>query len=299
MRVLESQGDTSRQLAMALGSSGFMAMWQGEQDVGLKRIQKGLTIVQRLEDELMLPLFMMGNAVAYINMGRDSDAQPLLKESQEMFKQLNMPYFHALTTVHLGNVELGLGNIEQARKQHELARSEADAIHENWILAFALNNLGEVARVEGQYDVARKYYEECEGLLPDSGDKGDAARFAHNLGYIAQHEGDSGRAESQFRKSLVMFRRLGNRRGIAECLAGLAGLKAQQGQIEWGAILLSAAESILKITGGAWWPADRVEVERNREMLQSALSADEFAKAQKTGAAMNIDQAIAFASNET
>jgi hypothetical protein len=95
-----------------------------------------------------------------------------------------------------------------------------------------------------------------------------------------------------------MFRRLGNRRGIAECLAGLAGLKAQQGHIEWGAILLSAAESILKITGGAWWPADRVEVERNLEMLRSALTTDEFANAQKTGAAMNIDQAIAFVSNE-
>jgi len=34
-------------------------------------------------------------------------------------------------------------------------------------------------------------------------------------------------------------------------------------------------------------------------MMQSALSADEFAKAQKTGTAMNIDQAIAFASHET
>ena len=55
-----------------------------------------------------------------------------------------------------------------------------------------------------------------------------------------------------------MFRRLGNRRGIAECLAGLAGLKAQQGQTEWGAILLSAAESLLKAKGNAWWPADRV-----------------------------------------
>jgi hypothetical protein len=42
-----------------------------------------------------------------------------------------------------------------------------------------------------------------------------------------------------------------------------------------------------------------VEVERNREMLQSALSADEFEKATKTGGAMNMDQAIAFASNET
>ena len=275
-----------------------MALWQGEQEVGLGRIQKGLTIVQRLEDEQMVPLFTMGNAVAYINMGRDSEAQPLLKESQGMFKQLNMPYFHALTTVHLGNAELGLGNIEQARKQHEQAKVEARLINENWLLSFALNNLGEVARVQGLYDIARKYYEECEALLPDSSDKGDAARFAHNLGYIAQHEGDYGRATSQFRKSLVMFRKLGNRRGMAECMAGLAGLKARQGQVEWGAIMLSAADSVLKVTGGAWWPADRVEVERNREMMQSVLSPDEFAKAQKTGAAMNIEQAIAFASNE-
>lgn len=94
-----------------------------------------------------------------------------------------------------------------------------------------------------------------------------------------------------------MFRRLGNRRGIAECLAGLAGLKAQQGQTEWGAILLSAAESPLKAKGNAWWPADRVEVERNREMMQSALGVDEFAKA-RLCAAMNIDQAIAFGTNE-
>jgi hypothetical protein len=97
----------------------------------------------------------------------------------------------------------------------------------------------------------------------------------------------------------MMFRRLGNRRGIAESLAGLAGLTARQGQTERGAVMLSAAESVLKITGGAWWPADRVEVERNREMIRSALTADEFTQAWNTGAAMNMDQAIAFASHET
>lgn len=294
--VLVGQGDTSPRLAMALASSGFMAMWQGEQAVGLERMQKGLALVQKLEDEQMVSLMTMGNAVAYINMGRDSDAQPLLKESQNMFKQLNMPYFHALTTVHLGNVELGLGNIEQARQQHELARAEAQTLHENWILSFALNNLGEVARVQGQYELARKYYEECEALLPDSGDKGDAARFTHNLGYIAQHEEEFELAEAQFRKSLKMFRQLGNRRGIAECMAGLAGLKAREGQGEWGAVMLSAAESVLKITGGAWWPADRVEVERNQEMIRSALGEADYATAQKKGAAMTLEQALAFAS---
>jgi hypothetical protein len=161
-----------------------------------------------------------------------------------------------------------------------------------------LNNLGEVARTQGQYDLARKYYEECEALLRETGDTGDIARFVHNLGYIAQHEGDFARAESQFRSSLRMFRRLGNRRGIAECLAGLAGLRARQGDAERGAIMLSAAETVLKVTGGAWWPADRVEVEQNREIMKAALSHDEFTKAWKTGEAMTIDQAIAFASNE-
>ena len=69
-----------------------------------------------------------------------------------------------------------------------------------------------------------------------------------------------------------MFRQLGNRRGMAECMAGLAGLKARRGDAEWGAIMLSAAEVILNVTGGAWWPADRVEVEANQEIIRISLS---------------------------
>ena len=130
----------------------------------------------------------------------------------------------------------------------------------------------------------------------DTGDTGDLARFVHNLGYIAQHEGDFTCAESQFRKSLTIFRRLGNRRGIAECLAGLAGLKARQGEAQWGATLLSAAESLIQSTGGAWWPADRVEVEANQEIIRSALSESELTAAQKKGKAMTLEEALTFAS---
>jgi predicted ATPase len=283
---------------MALMASGLLAVWQGKQDIALAHVQECLAIIQKIDDKQWLALILMGNGVVLLNMGRDSDAQPLLAQSHKLFKEQNNAIFQAITLVHLGNVELGLGHIDQARAYHEEALGIARLVDENWLIAFALNNLGEVARTQGQYEPARKYYEECESLLRASGDRGDVARLVHNLGYIAQYEEEFELAESQFRKSLAMFRRLGNRRGIAECLAGLAGLKARQGQTAWGATMLSAAESVLKITGGAWWPADRVEVERNREMLKSALPPDEFAKAQKTGAAMNLDQAIAFATNE-
>jgi tetratricopeptide (TPR) repeat protein len=286
----------SKPHAMALATSGFLAVWQGEQEIGLVQILKSLGILQRLEDEEMMPFLLMGNAVAFINMGRDGAAQSLLKEALVLFEEQGQPYFHLATLVHLGNVELGLGNLEQARSFHEEALMEARALGENWAISFALNNLGEVARTQGQYDLARKYYEECEALLRDTGDMGDLARFVHSLGYIAQHEGDYARAESQFRQSLMMFRQLGNRRGMAECMAGLAGLKARQGNAEWGAILLSAAELVLKVTGGAWWPADRVEVEANQEIIRAALSETELSAAQKKGRALTLEQALVLAS---
>jgi tetratricopeptide (TPR) repeat protein len=282
--------------ALVLQSSGALALWKGEQDTALPELEESLAIELRLEDEQWLGPTMLSKAVALINMGRDADAQPLLVEARDLFKKQNLPYLQGFALIHLGNVELGLGNPEQARALHEEALGGARAIGESWILSFALNNLGEVARTQGQYDLARKYYEECEVLLRDTGDQGDVARFVHTLGYIAQHEGDYARAESQFRKSLAMFRRLGNRRGMAECMAGLAGLRARQGNVEWGAIMLSAAETVLKVTGGEWWPADRVEVEANQEIIRLALSEAELTAAQKKGRAMTLEQALVFAS---
>jgi tetratricopeptide (TPR) repeat protein len=191
-----------------------------------------------------------------------------------------------------------LGNPEEARGWLEKAYGIACEFGEAWLLAFAMNNLGEVARTQGLYDKARGYYQASEKLLQDSGDKGDLARLIHTLGYIAQHEKDYARAEIQFRESLTMFRRLGNKRGIAECLAGLAGLNAIQGHAQKGAVLLGAAESLLQATGAAWWPADRVEVERNREIIQSKLDEAEFASATKKGQAMTMEQALSLASDE-
>ena len=282
--------------ALALMANALMAIWQGEQDLALAQLKESRGIWNDLKSEQYKALLTLGNGIALINKGRDREAQPMLQESQKLFKAQNHSFFYVLSIVHLGNVELGLGNTEQARILHEEAQGAARTLNDNWLLSFALNNLGEVARVQGKYDLARKYYEESDSLLTDSGDDGDKARFVHNLGYIAQYEEEFDLAEKQFRKSLKMFRRLGNRRGMAECMAGLAGLKARQGQTEWGAVLLMAAESLLKTAGGAWWPADRVEVERNQEMIRTALGDEKWITVQQKGAAMTLEQALAFAS---
>ena len=283
--------------ALALQSAGLLAIWKGEQDKGLNQLQESLMLYQRAEEDPWIGPSMMSNAVALLNMGRDQAAHPLLVQARKIFKDTGNDYFLTITLVHLGNVELGLGNPDKARMILEQAQSLAIQLDENWIQSFVINNLGEVARVQGQYDLARTYYQKCMNLLENTGDRGDMARFVHSLGYLDQHEGDFEKAEMQFRQGLVMFRRLGNRRGIAECLAGLAGLKARLGDPLWGAAMLAAAERLLQSTGGAWWPADRVEVEQNLAYIQSALDEEQFSQAWKTGKGMSIDQAIEFASD--
>ncbi len=299
-RMLEepSLQEVSISRAFALVSGGLLAIWTGEQEKGLTQIEESFALMKREEEDRWIALAMMSNGVALLNMGKDHQARPLFEQAQKIFKESGQDYFNAITLVHLGNVELGLGNPEKALAILEEARLLARKLDENWILSFVINNLGEVARVQGQYDLARRYYQDCQNLLSETGDNGDMARFVHSLGYIAQHEGDTVKAESLFRESLVMFRRLGNRRGIAECIAGLAGLTAGQGDCKRGAVMLGAAEGLLQSTGGAWWPADRVEVEKNLGIIKSSLDKDLFNKLWQAGGEMNIDQAINY-TNET
>ena len=283
---------------MTLQMVSLLAMWQGDLNIAIAKARESLALWQKLEDEQNLPWVLMGTGIVLLNMGKDDEAHPLLKEAQALFQKMGMPYMQAVALVHLGNVALGLENPAEATQWHHQAHRIFREIGEEWGLSFVLNNLGEVARVQGDYGQAGKYYEESEALLKVTGTKGDQARLVHTLGYIALHSEDFEKAEMQFRESLAMFRKLGNKRGIAECIAGLAALRVRQGSQHAAAQMLGAAEALLGASGAAWWPADRVEVEKTRAILQLALSEDEFATAWKEGQGMTLDQAIAFVSND-
>jgi len=283
----------TRARATALLSSGLLAIWRGDLPNALSRCEESVALFQRLEDEHGLPFGLLGLGIAHINRGSDNDAYPLLKEAQQLFKEDGNNYFLANTMVHLGNVSLGLGKPEETLELLEKALPITYQMGDNWQVSFALNNFGEVARVQGDYARARRYYEESEALLRSMGDKGDLARLVHNLGCVALHEGDLAAAEAQFNESLKMFRKLANKRGIAEALASLAGLSAASGQAQPAARLLGAAEAMLESIEGAWWPADRGEINHTREMLQSSLGEAAYRAEWTAGRTMTLDQVLA------
>jgi predicted ATPase/Tfp pilus assembly protein PilF len=281
---------------VALFSNGAMAMWQGDLNNALSFISEAVEMVRRVEDPFLIANTLLFHGTALVNHGEDERALPQLKESLDLFKQLDMPWSQAITLVHMGNAALGMGDPSLAQTYLEQAHKTGREVGERWLLSLVLNNYGEVTRVQGDYPRARDFYQESEMILREMGDKGDLARLVHNLGCVDLHIGNMEKAEKQFRESMSMFKKLSNQRGMSECLASLARVWMARERIYNATTLISAAKALLSETGGVWWPADRVEVERALQVLEESLGEEEYTEAWEKGQRMTLDEAMDYAS---
>jgi predicted ATPase len=295
LNATEGMGDSPAR-AFALGGRGSLALWSGDLVLAAQRTREAMEMGQRLSIDLIVSLTKMTYGTTLVNQGRDKEAYPHLVDAVELFDEGEQSWLKGTALVHLANVSLGMGDVEQALHWLEIATPLLNTTGDIWCMAFGLNNYGEVARTQGDYERAEEYYLRTEALYTQADSKGDQARLLTALGYIAQHKGEFDKATSLFLESLDEFRKLGNQRGIAECLAGLAGLAAERGNPEWGTPLLSAAERQLNSIDGVWWPADRVEIERAKEAMLAALG-DDFEEQWTKGLMMSMDDVIAYATS--
>ncbi len=274
-------------------SAALMAMWEGDLDVAVERAEQAEIIAAQLGDDFLQATLDMSYGVCLLNQGRDQEAYGHFLQATERFDQVGNPWAQATTLVHLANAALGLGQFDIALRWLEQAQPMTQAIGDEWQIAFCLNNFGEVARTQGRYEDARSYYEATEASYRQADAQGDHARLVHTSGYMALHDEDLSAAEANFRESLAAFRRLGNKRGMAECLAGLAAVAASgESRLAWAAKLLGAAGGQMASSGAAWWPADRMEVERTLARLRDALGEAEFDRLVAQGEMLSLEAAL-------
>jgi tetratricopeptide (TPR) repeat protein len=284
--------------AMSLLAAGFMQMWQGDLALAAQNAEKSLRHFEKAGFEIGLTLAHLSYGIILINQGLDREAYGHITLAVEMFDQSGDLWNKSTALIHLANVSLGLGQYDQALNWLRTARPIAESLGDPWLLAFNLNNFGEVARTQEDYELARTYYKRSEALFREADAVGDLARSVHTRGYLALHEGDGSRAEALFHESLTIFRRLGNKRGMAECLAGLAAVGVGDVRASWAAVLLSAAEAQIAASGAAWWPADRVEIERTKRQLAETLGEAEFDRLKVQGQGMDLAEALELAGGE-
>jgi tetratricopeptide (TPR) repeat protein len=89
--------------------------------------------------------------------------------------------------------------------------------------------------------------------------------------------------------------RLGDRLAVAECLVAFAAVALDQGRVDASARLLGRADAQLESFGGAYQPAERDLHDQTLASIRSQLSVSELAAAWAEGCALELDAALALA----
>jgi non-specific serine/threonine protein kinase len=112
---------------------------------------------------------------------------------------------------------------------------------------------------------------------------------------VSRSEQDGRRARQRFAESLTLQREIGNKQGVAECLAGLAGVDVDNGLDERGVRICAASHAMVAELGVPLAPADRVTMDRDMDVARSRLTGGAWDAAWTAGSAMSADDAIALA----
>ena len=116
-----------------------------------------------------------------------------------------------------------------------------------------------------------------------------------SLGEVELSYGNAVQAKSILFKCLETNELFSERMTLSWCLATLSGAHALDEEPERGATLWGAGEGLRERIGCRIAPASRKNRERTVALLREQLGEAEFARLVAVGAAMTIDEAVAFA----
>jgi tetratricopeptide (TPR) repeat protein len=192
----------------------------------------------------------------------------------------------------------------------------------------ALNSLGSIKRVLGDFDAARSLLEEGLAIRRELGDHARMASSLSNLGIVAFEQGDLDDAEGRFLEALELDRAHGNEWGAGAALDNLSAVAVERGDderarelnrealisaqrvgdqelIAFGlekAAVLAATESNAALAGRLAGAADAVReaagIDRSdfdQEWLQRHLSrvvGDDFETNRAAGTAIDLENAL-------
>jgi predicted ATPase/class 3 adenylate cyclase len=150
----------------------------------------------------------------------------------------------------------------------------------------------------GDYQKALVLSEESIAIFRKTGNRFALADGLQGMAQVHQLVGDDRAAQSDAEESLVLFRDADNPSGVAAGLQTLGALATFAGRFERAIRLAGAASSITESIGGGA-PPELLGVADPREQARSTLSKEAIDRAWKEGQAMSVEEAVAYALDET
>jgi len=137
----------------------------------------------------------------------------------------------ALLANYLGIAYQDTGKYTDASEQYQASLRGLEEIGEEHSIPYAraLHQMGKLAQDQGDYAEARCLHGEAAETFERLGARREQASVLHQLGMLAQVQGDYAEARRLYQESLGITQQLGDRAGVAATLHNLGALVQDQG----------------------------------------------------------------------
>jgi DNA-binding CsgD family transcriptional regulator/tetratricopeptide (TPR) repeat protein len=227
-----------REPALGLRAAGLLAwFWQvrGHISEGRARLAELLTLAESSPPALRAESLRLAASLA-LSQSDDRVARGLFEESLSIRRGLGDPAGLLAPLSGLGQTAMLQGDNDTAQVCFDEALAIQRQLDDRVGMAESFNSLANLAHGRGDLEAALDLYEQSQILNREVGYRTDVVE--HNLGVVAQEQGDLVAARRYFEASVATRRALDDASGLALSLAKLGEVIAAQGD-------LAAAQRVL------------------------------------------------------
>jgi len=246
-------GEAERQRLLALG---LMLVYQGHLAFFVHNLDRVDALIRRAIDLLRpmgagLELARAFLAAAWYGVGEQPmDIERLLDESQEIFEQAGDRRGVARC---LAARATGFG-----QSRDEAVRLLRDSLSislemgDLWDVAYTQFSLGEAAHMEGAFEEARHWFEQCLESRRRLGDRQGTGMLLDYLGYMAREQGQFEESRRLHVQSLALSEEIGDKQGVAGSLDNLGLLARDEANLDEARRLLEQGLAIRRAATRHW-----------------------------------------------
>jgi len=297
LSFIADSGDTAAELRFC-DALFFFWFYAGHWSEGRKRLQDALERSVNDGNTASRATAMSADGMLASIMGDRATALSRLEESALIHREHNSSLDLSRATLFLA-YEIVATDPVRARSLAEEGVSICRAVGNKFFIALALTHLGAIAFVQKDNGVARDCYEEAVELGRELNDNWVLAASLRGLGNIAFRDGDFELAAAHVKESLVSLRDSRERWLISRSFDTLAEMYSVQGNYHRAARMFGAAAAVREIVGASLFAFYRDSYEDRIVAARSGLGEESFNALWAEGRALTVDQAVAYALNET
>jgi non-specific serine/threonine protein kinase len=290
---LENQPETALRIVAALRNFWFIRGYLAE---GSKWIKQALESSGEYADPKLRAKAYYGIGFLSIFQGNLEAAEPSCEESLRLAREIDDKSLICLSLWGLGFVKTQQeGELTRGKGLIEESLAIARELNDKQHISVRLNTLGEIARTQGDYEAAWKYYEEALNIARQESFRQYIAIQAGNLAAALCQLGDYPSALLYNLESLKVSEELGDKRIIGGGLHISGALAVAAGEMEKAARLLGAAQAIYDAAGYKSDKVDQEFIDRYIREARAAIGDQAFEAAFGEGESMRLKDACALA----